>query len=343
MIKNLTVAQVSIILTIVVSLISALAFYLHRHVPLAWWLPLIFVLFGITFLLIYFILQILVFKRINLVYKIISNSNKVKTGESWLDTNKTIDQVQKEVEEWTENTSLQLQNLKSLEDYRKNFLGNISHELKTPLFSVQGYLHTLLEGGMYDEKVYKRYLKRAAKNVERLESIIEDLETIGRLEGGDSILNLSNFDFKDLCIEVIEDLQLHAEDRNVKIKLKIGESPNIVVSADKQKLRQVLNNLIINAIRYGNENGIVSIAYHDLNKYILVEVTDQGEGIKEEHLKHLFDRFYRIDPSRSRELGGSGLGLSIVKHIIEAHNQKVMVKSTVGVGSTFSFTVAKKK
>lgn len=300
------------------------------------------VLVGLTYITIFYLLKSFVFKHIKLIYKIISSTKKSAKNKEGVAA-KSLEEVQKEVQKWTEDTSQEILNLKSLESYRRNFLGNISHELKTPLFSVQGYIHTLLEGGMYDEKVYKRYLKRAANNIDRLETIIEGLEIIGKLEEGEEVLNPTSFDVKLLAKDMIEDLNIHAAKRSVKLNLEQEVGFNTRVIADKEKIRQVFNNLIINAIRYGYENGTVTISFYDLDKSILVEISDEGEGIEEKHLRHLFDRFYRVDMSRTRELGGSGLGLSIVKHIIEAHQQKILVKSKIGIGSTFSFTLSKKQ
>lgn len=341
MLKNISIQQISLYLTFLIgSLIAAfvlLVEYGSNYIGV--------VLFPIIVALIYFLikyfLESFVFRKIKVIYKIISDSKKVPHDKVIDFEKKTIEEVKEEVVKWAEDTSQEIKYLKSLESYRQNFVGNISHELKTPLFSVQGYLHTLLEGGMYDDKIFKKYLKRAAKNTDRLEAIVQDLEMIGRLEGGDSLIDFEKFDIQILAQEVLEDLQVQAKEYKVKLMFKEGANKSTMVLGDREKIRQVFNNLVTNSIRYSGEGNVTKIGFYDLDKNILIEVSDQGIGIAEEHLKHLFDRFYRVDPSRSRELGGSGLGLSIVKHIIEAHNQNINVRSTVGVGTTFGFTLKK--
>lgn len=284
------------------------------------------------------------FSKIKVIYKII-RENKTSQFNKEKDelTKSTIHNVNEEVFEWAESTQKEIENLKGLEEYRKNYVGNVSHELKTPIFSIQGYLHTLLDGGLYDSKINDSYLRKALKNVDRLQDIIEDLESISRLESEGSQVDYSKFDIKTLSTEVIEDLQLVAEEKKVNLSFKDGASVNFIVWADREMIRQVLTNLIVNSIKYGIEGGFTRISFYDLEKQILVEVTDNGIGIEEKHLKHLFDRFYRVDPSRNRKIGGSGLGLSIVKHIIEAHKQSLNVRSRVDYGSTFGFTLEKAK
>ncbi len=300
----------------------------------------ILVIGALSFGLFYYFLSAFVFRRIKLIYKIISDTKK-SSGEAYSFETKSIEEVGSEVQEWAQNTSNEITSLKSLEDYRRNYLGNVSHELKTPIMSLQGYLHTLLDGGMYDKKVFKKYLKRAAKNVDRLESIINDLDTINKLEGESSMVRPIRFNIMELVQETIDDLAVFAEKKGISISVKEGANSGFTVYADIDKISQVLNNLVINSIRYGKENGETKIGIYALDEEVLVEVTDDGPGIEEQHLKFLFDRFYRVDPSRSRELGGSGLGLSIAKHILEAHNQTIQVRSSVGVGSTFGFTLSR--
>ena len=228
-----------------------------------------------------------------------------------------------------------------METYRRNFLGDISHELKTPIFNIQGYIHTLLEGGLYDEKINKNFLTRAANNVERLHFIVEDLEEISRLETGEMKLDIQTFGIRELSEEVIEDLEMTAEEMKIELLLKEGADENFVVKADREKVRRVLMNLVVNSIKYGKLSGQTKIGFYDMDSYILIEVADNGIGIKEQYLKRVFERFFRADKSRSRKKGGSGLGLSIVKHVIEAHKQTINLRSTYGVGSTFGFTLEK--
>ncbi len=309
-------------------------------------LELIYIVLGISvigllsFGLFYFFLSAFVFRRIKLIYKIISDTKR-NAGEANTFEAKSIEEVGSEVQEWAQNTSKEIISLKSLEDYRRNYLGNVSHELKTPIMSLQGYLHTLLDGGMYDKKVLKKYLKRAAKNVDRLDSIINDLDAINKLEDESSNIRPARFNIMDLIQETIDDLSVFAKEKEITLSVKEGANTGFTVFADIDKISQVLNNLVINSIRYGVEKGETKIGVYALDEDVLVEVTDDGPGIEEQHLKFLFDRFYRVDPSRSRELGGSGLGLSIAKHIIEAHNQTISVRSSVGVGTTFGFTLSR--
>lgn len=296
-----------------------------------------------AFFSIQFILDRYIYRRIKLIYKIIRQS-KISVPDKRVlpkGTAPILDGVEQEVQQWAETQQNEIETLKTLEAYRKRFIGNVSHELKTPIFSIQGYIYTLIDGGLYDENVNLKYLERAASNVDRLLTIVQDLEEISKLESEDLILDLQKFDIKSLVKEVFNDLEVNARPRNVNLTFKEGAEKSYMVMADREGIRQVLTNLILNSIKYGREDGVTKVSFYVMDKQILVEVSDNGLGIEEKHLKHLFDRFYRVDKSRSRESGGSGLGLSIVKHILEAHNQSVNVRSTPGKGSTFGFTLDK--
>ena len=255
--------------------------------------------------------------------------------------NEVLDDVEEEVAEWAASQENQIQTLRTLEEYRKKYLGNVSHELKTPIFSIQGFVHTLLDGALEDEQVNRRYLERAASNVERLLTIVYDLETITKLESGELMLDITRFDIKELVAEVFVDLEIRARERNMQLIFKEGADKSFMVKGDPEYIRQVLNNLILNSIKYGRDGGVTKASFYDMHNQVLIEISDNGIGINEKHLNHLFDRFYRVDKSRSRELGGSGLGLSIVKHILEVHDQTINVRSTPGIGSTFGFTLDK--
>lgn len=232
--------------------------------------------------------------------------------------------------------------LKDQENYRREFLGNISHELKTPLFTIQGYILTLLEGAMKDKKVREKYIIRAAKGVDRLISIVKDLDLITQFESGIKTVDKSKFNIYELVDNVFELMEFEAEKNNISLQTEKDENNPNYVYADKERIIQVLTNLVVNSIKYGTENGFTKVVVENSdNENLLIKVIDNGEGIEEEHLPRLFERFYRIDKNRSRKKGGSGLGLSIVKHIIEAHNQQIFVKSEVGVGTEFSFTLSK--
>ena len=348
MIKNATPNQIALfaalftsVIIVVVLLLSDLLGLIHLK-----WHQFFFIWllnFGIGYLIIINALRRYIYRKIKLIYKSIHSSKRSSPRSSQEeDMNKDIiGEVEQEVAEWADSQKKQIESLKSLEAYRRNFLGNISHELKTPLFSIQGYLHTLLEGGLYDERINESYLRKAVNNVDRLSTIIEDLESISQLESGELILDIQNFDIRTLTLEVIEELEFFAQEKEIQLSLKDGANSSFFVKADRENIRQVLVNLITNSIKYGKVKGQTKLAFYDMESYILVEVADNGIGISEKHLKHVFDRFYRVDKSRSRSQGGSGLGLSIVKHIIEAHKQTINVRSSKELGSTFGFTLEK--
>jgi two-component system phosphate regulon sensor histidine kinase PhoR len=235
--------------------------------------------------------------------------------------------------------------LKDQENYRREFLGNISHELKTPLFTIQGYILTLVDGGaLKDKKVREKYLRRAAKGVDRIISIVKDLDLITQFESGIKTVDRSEFNIFDLVDNVFDLLEFESEKNNISLKLENNNNSLIYVNADQERILQVLTNLIVNSIKYGSDNGYTKVIVEDFNKEkVIVRIIDNGEGIEEEHIPRLFERFYRIDKNRSRKKGGSGLGLSIVKHIIEAHNEQIFVKSEIGIGTEFSFTLSKPK
>ncbi len=241
-----------------------------------------------------------------------------------------------------EQRSSEINILKDQENYRREFLGNVSHELKTPLFTIQGYILTLLEGAMKDKKVRSKYLNRTAKGVDRIISIVKDLDLITQFESGIKTVDKSNFNIYELIDNVYDLMEFESEKNNTKLRIRNDRNNSVMVYADKERILQVLTNLVVNSIKYGKENGYTEIAVDEYEKdRIIVRVIDDGEGIEEEHLPRLFERFYRIDKTRSRKKGGSGLGLSIVKHIIEAHQEQIFVKSKVGIGTEFSFTLLK--
>jgi len=299
--------------------------------------------FAVAFTTNYYLVRYFIFRRIKLIYKII-HRQKLPTEfkATNLDMTKNVlDDVEKEVGEWADKQDHELAELERLANYRRRFIGDVSHELKTPIFNIQGFIHTLLDGALHDPKVNLLYLQRAARNIERLQTIVEDLETINKLEAGQMVLDLQEFDLQNLSNEVFADLEMRARERNIRLTYKEGASQNFRVRADKESIRQVLMNLVHNSIKYGTEGGVTKISFYDMATYVLVEISDNGIGITPEHLSHVFDRFYRVDKHRSREAGGTGLGLSIVKHIVEAHKQTINVRSTVGQGSTFGFTLEK--
>ncbi|MCB0685892.1 MAG: sensor histidine kinase [Saprospiraceae bacterium] len=347
MFKNLTPRQIAIYSGSVTAIIVFLVFLVFNvfNAGITWWnLSLvIIVLVAVSYAVNLFFLKKYIFRKIKLIYKTIHRlkldpSQKQKNIDS---DNQIIEEVEKDVAIWARTQQQEIEQLKTLENYRREFLGNVSHELKTPIFNIQGYVHTLMDGGLHDPSINVKYLDRTAKNVERLITIVDDLETISKLESGNLVLDIRKFDIKDLVKEVFEAHELTAQRRQVELVFKEGASQSFQVKADREYIRQVVDNLILNSIKYGKPNGLTKVGFYDMDKYILVEVADNGIGIGQEHLKHVFDRFYRVDKSRSRDAGGSGLGLSIVKHIIEAHNQTINVRSSPEIGSTFGFTLAK--
>tara|TARA_R110002020_G_scaffold305613_3_gene521474 strand:- start:5496 stop:6263 length:768 start_codon:yes stop_codon:yes gene_type:complete len=250
----------------------------------------------------------------------------------------------REVERFAQDKKLEIETLNIRENYRKEFMGNISHELKTPLFTVQGYILTLLDGAMKDKKVRKKYLQRANKGVERLIYIIKDLDMITKLEVGGLILNKENFNILTMVQNVFDLLEMKAAKKNISLVFDKEYFDEIIVNADKERIEQVLTNLIVNSLKYGKQDGTTEVSIESLSKNkFLIRVTDNGEGISKDNLPRIFERFYRVDKSGSRKEGGSGLGLSIVKHIVEAHTEKIYVESQLGIGSEFSFTLEKGK
>jgi two-component system phosphate regulon sensor histidine kinase PhoR len=299
-----------------------------------------------SFILFFYSLEYFIYKKIKLIYKTI-HSLKTQKYDAKLSNfdwrTDPIANMNKEVINWALDQKEQMEELKKLADFRKEFLGNVSHELKTPIFNIQGYIHTLIDGAIDDPDVNLRFLKKAAKSADRLSDLVADLLAISQLEAGELLVESERFDINALVKDVYEQLEVRAKDRGIALIVKEGCNKPFYVSADKYRIRQVLVNLVLNSIKYGKEMGTTTAAYYDMDENILIEIGDNGEGIAQEHLPRIFERFYRVDKSRARESGpgGTGLGLAIVKHIIEAHGQTINVRSTLGQGTTFGFTLAK--
>lgn len=308
-------------------------------------------LFGVVFILLIFFFSFLViqyrverfiYRRVKKIYDDIS----LLESSTFLNQPITTDMeaLTREVKKFASDKKLEIEMLKVREEYRREFLGNVSHELKTPLFTVQGYLSTLIDGAMDDKTIRKKYLKRAEKGVERLIYIVEDLDMITKLEVGDLNLEFSEFDIVELIQNVFDLLEMKADKKKITLAFDNYHIQPIFVKGDKDKIQQVLENLIVNSIKYGKEEGLTEVSVVKLTKKkVLVRISDNGEGIEKQNIPRLFERFYRVDKSGSRSEGGSGLGLAIVKHIIEAHNEKIYVESEFGIGSEFSFTITKAK
>jgi two-component system phosphate regulon sensor histidine kinase PhoR len=308
------------------------------------WILIIFtvLLFLFSFFIFRYSLIRFIYERIRLIYKTIHNLKSIREDKPTGISRTTLESVNRQVLEWGEQQKQEIEKLKELARYRREFLGNVSHELKTPIFNIQGYVLTLLDGGLEDAAINRDYLLKTEKSIERMITIIEDLEAISKLESGELKLEYSRFDILDLCKEVVDFLDIKAKKKKIKISMARNYDRPIFVQADKKGIRQVLVNLVDNSIKYGLESdGKTKISFFDMDENILVEVTDNGIGIEQKDIPRLFERFYRTDKGRSREQGGSGLGLAIVKHMIEAHGQVINVRSTVGVGTTFAFTLKK--
>jgi two-component system phosphate regulon sensor histidine kinase PhoR len=295
---------------------------------------------GIAFSAVNYFISLFIYAKIKPIYKTIHNF-KPGIQEIAENRNDIFARVNREVAEWMKGKTMEIQQLRQLEKYRKEFLGNVSHELKTPIFNIQGYILTLLEGGIDDPGINMLYLNRTGKSIDRMISIIEDLEAISKLESGELELDISRFNIYQLVDEVFDLEEVRAGKRNINLTFGRNTDRNIQVKADKPRMFQVVSNLVVNSVNYGKEGGRTTVSFYDMDNLVLVEVRDNGIGVAAGDLPRLFERFYRADKSRSREQGGTGLGLAIVKHIIEAHKQTINVNSKPGKGSSFTFTVEK--
>lgn len=299
-----------------------------------------------SYIVFYYLIEKYLYSKIKLIYKLIHNLKLGRDLRDALGESTSVDpigDVEKEVKDWAREKKVEIEELRRQEKFRKEFLSNISHEFKTPLFAIQGYIEAILDDEADDKDMTLQFLKKAQRNVDRLSYLINDLNEISKLETGEIPINYTKFRINDLIKEVFEQLELRAKQHQIKLIFKQKYDEAFLVRADRDKVCQVLINLIDNSFKYGTKGGSTSVSLFELHDQILVEVTDDGAGINEKHLPRLFERFFRIDSSRSREVGGSGLGLAIVKHIIEAHQQTINVRSTEGVGSTFGFTLQKVK
>lgn len=284
-----------------------------------------------------FLTEKYIYRAIKKIYRKIKATKKVVYPPN----KSTIDVAENHVDEWVAKNSIELERLKVREAYRREFIGNVSHELKTPIFNIQGYVLTLLDGALDDPDINVKYLQRTVKSVERMIRIVEDLEQITNLEAGVLQTEIELNDIRKIAVDAIEILEYKTHDKNIKIKFKDQYPERCPVLCDKGRIQQVMINLLVNSIKYGNEDSEVLINIEEHTSKFLIEVIDKGKGISEEHLPRLFERFYRVDKARTSTKGGSGLGLAIVKHILEAHGEEINVKSILGQGTTFSFYLKK--
>jgi len=344
--KNLSPRLLSFITALIISTANAL---LSLLLHLEWYVPL--VVFGVTFVCIYWLyyytLQRFIYRKIKIIYKFIYQTKATKKEEFFYENilpQKSIEEVSQDVQKWAAQRKDEIEMLRANEQFRKEFLMNLAHELRTPIFSIQGYVDTLLGGALEDEAVNRKFLGNASKSIDRLVRLVDDLDEISKLESGKIPVIQEEFAIQELIKDVYEELSLKARERDVTLSFKKGTERPIVVTADKQKIKQVLVNLVENALKYGNDHGNVMAGCYEMDdRHVYIELSDDGPGIAEEHLGRIFERFYRADRSRSRSIGGTGLGLAIVKHIIEAHGHTVNVRSKPGVGSSFGFTLDKAK
>ncbi len=342
--KNLSPQRLSFITALIIASANAiLSLFLHQ----VWYTPLL--VFGVTFIIIYWLyyytLQRFIYRKIKIIYKFIYQTKATKKEEFFYEKilpQKSLEEVSEDVQKWAMQRKDEIEMLQANEQFRKEFLMNLAHELRTPIFSVQGYVDTLLGGALEDETVNKKFLTNASKGIDRLVRLVDDLDEISKLESGKIPLIQESFIIQDLIKDVYEELSMKAKERDAQMIFKKGTERPIIVNADKQKIKQVLVNLVENALKYGNDRGsVVAGCYEMDDRHVYIEISDDGPGIAEEHLLRIFERFYRADRSRSRAIGGTGLGLAIVKHIVEAHGQTVNVRSKLGVGSSFGFTLDK--
>ena len=339
-----TKENASLLMALVPALMVAGAMFWGGKV---WWLILIVSVAVFALLSLFFLLMMKAYVAYKLkpIYSMVL-SRDVHTTEIVDEMkDKHVENISEELTAWANDNDKEISRLKDSEAFRKQYLGNVAHELKTPIFNIQGYISTLLDGGLEDELINRKYLERAEKSIDRLINIVNDLDTISKLENDMNRLKMERFDIVALAKEIVEQLEMEASKRNIQLIVKGADSlpSKFWVVADKHYSGQVLVNLIINAIHYGKEGGFVKVKFRDMLDKVLVEVEDNGVGISKEDLPRIFERFYRVDKGRSREQGGTGLGLAIVKHIVEAHGERMNVRSELGEGTTFAFALKKKE
>lgn len=296
----------------------------------------------ITFTVFFYLFREFIYNRLRILYRSIRKGKLAPHEKPYINmSGDIIGNAESESKKWSEQRNSEITQLQEQDKFRREFIGNLAHELKTPVFSIQGYVLTLLEGGLEDEKVNRMFLERASKVIDRMTNILNDLDELTKLEVNDLKMDLRPFDLKELAKEVLDSLELRSQEKHIKLRFAKDYNREIMVRADRGKIAQVLTNLISNSISYGNENGETQVSFYEVDDLVSVEISDNGPGIEPHELPRLFERFYRVEKSRNRNEGGSGLGLSIVKHILDSHNQTISVRSTIGVGSTFTFSLDK--
>ena len=338
---KITIISSLFLSSVVTGLFYIVSGFLVSKTPLSALLILFVIVFVFSLASLKYLYSHYIFNNLNRIYRDIvklKNPNEPIRSFNGQGTDIT-NEIQNILVDWSKESKQEIDNLKQVEIYRREFLSNVSHELKTPIFSAQGYVHTLIDGGIEDADINVLYLNKAAKSIDRLVSMVDDLESISKLEAGELIVEIRTFDITDLIHDVIDSLEIQSKEKKINLHLVPDADRPVYVNGDRDLVRQVVVNLLVNSIKYGVQGGETTISYADGGDKIIVDVADNGIGIEKGHLPRLFERFYRVDKSRSRDQGGTGLGLAIVKHIIEAHNQYISVHSEVGKGTTFSFSL----
>jgi two-component system, OmpR family, phosphate regulon sensor histidine kinase PhoR len=335
--------RTSLIITLLLVILLAGGYIFYTLLPVWLWIPLgALVTFAGTYGVVYWSTEKFIYQKVKIIYKTIHRFKSQRDKRREINMNEDVmTKVNTEVMTWAEDRIKEITDLKEADSFRRDFIGNLAHELKTPIFNIQGYILTLLEGALEDPANNRKFLMKAAKNVDRITALIEDLDSIHKIESSRYELNISRFNMVELATEIVESMEQKGKRNGITVKLKNPNERSVFVKADKPKIEQVLINLIVNSINYGKEGGETLVRFYDMEDTLLIEVADNGIGIAPDHLSRIFERFYRVDKSRSRHAGGSGLGLSIVKHIIDAHDQTINVRSSPDMGSTFSFTLQK--
>jgi len=340
--KNTSPQELAAMTALILSVIFSLGSLLLKFSWVSFVVTFI-VVFLVVYGLLYYVIKEFIYRKIKLIYKFIFQTKATKKEDFFnrqVLPQKSLEEVGLDVQQWAIQKRNEIESMERNEQFRKEFLLNLSHELKTPVFAIQGYIHTLLDGALEDKSVNELFLKNTTKNVDRLCRLIDDLDEISRLESGEMPVTPEIFVIQELIRDVFDTLSIKAQAKDITLSVKKGCEAPVQVQADKEKIRQVLINLLDNSIKYGKQGGhTIASIYNMDEKKVLVELSDNGIGIMEDHLSRIFERFYRTDKARGRSEGGTGLGLAIVKHIVEAHNQTINVRSKPDVGSTFGFTL----
>lgn len=345
--KNIALFN-SIIISLIFAAVYTTLYFTYENISIEPGIYLTILIFGLSFLTINYSINKFIYSRIKVIYKSIGMMRPQKPTKKNSKQNEkssdVLDIVNQVVMEWGKEQQQEIETLRQGAKYRREFIGNLSHELKTPIFNIQGYISTLLDGGLEDPKINKKFLEKSEKSINRMIALVDDLEYISKLESGELKIKPERFDLFQLTKEVFDFLEMKAEKTSTKLLINPNSAKSVFVKADKKRIRQVLINLVDNAVKYTDKkNSKVTVTFYDFHDKYLIEVKDNGIGIQEDNLVRVFERFYRTDSGRSRDRGGSGLGLAIVKHIIEGHQQTISVRSTEGEGTTFSFTLDKPK